>query len=63
MVLEYLVLIELVHFHVGGIIPSTVSIYLVQLQVMFVLSWDEVAKLVCHRSSNLSDFGLVDSSS
>ena len=63
MVLEYLLFIDLIHFLLGGIIPSTVAIQLIQFQGMFVVSWDLIAKLVCCRSPNLSDFGLVDSSS
>ena len=46
MVNEYLVFVDLVQFHLGGIIPSGIANYLVQFQGMFVVSWNEEPKLV-----------------
>ena len=46
MVNEDWVVIDLIQFLLGGIIPSAIVIYLVQFQGMFVIYWNEVPKLV-----------------
>ena len=60
---EDLVLIDLIQFLLGGIIPFAIANYLVQFQATFVVSWNLITKLIGCRSPNLSYLGLVDSSS